>query len=330
MRTIPLTYFVCPSCKGHLQDNHISSNDEPIFACIDCNSQYQIINNIPRFNAVVGGYCQSFGLQWNIHKKTQSDKNTGLHFTRDRLFSVTHWAPNLKGQTLLEAGSGSGRFTEILLETGAMVYSFDYSSAGDANFENNGGSDNLILFQADINQLPLNNKMFDKVLCLGVLQHTPDPRKAFLSLAEYVTPGGELVIDIYKKTVTSILQWKYLLRPLLRRMNKNRLYAIIEQMVDLLSAPCRLAKKVFGNIGGRLFPIAEYSHLGLSAGLNREWSILDTFDMYAPEYDIPQTRKTVCSWFREAGLVDIEVEYGPNGIIGRARKPHKSELPCAE
>jgi 2-polyprenyl-3-methyl-5-hydroxy-6-metoxy-1,4-benzoquinol methylase/uncharacterized protein YbaR (Trm112 family) len=329
MREITADYFICPACCSQLQDNIISNNDEPIFACVDCKSQYHVINNIPRF-ITDGDYCHSFGLQWNRHKKTQIDKYTGFHFTRDRLFSVTGWAHNLKGQTLLEAGSGAGRFTEILLETEALVYSFDYSSAVDVNFENNGGANNLILFQADIYHLPLNKQMFDKVLCLGVLQHTPDPKKAFLSLAEFVRPGGKIVIDVYKKTITSILQWKYLLRPLLKRMDKNKLYAVSEQMVNLLSGPCLKAKKAFGNIGGRLFPIAEYSHLGLPATLNREWSILDTFDMFAPEYDIPQTRKTVCAWFREAGLVDILVEYGPNGIIGRARRPHRSELLCAE
>ena len=62
-----------------------------------------------------------------------------------------------------------------------MVFSFDYSNAVDANYKNNGDFQNLYLFQANIFALPLKNDFFDKIFCLGVLQHTPNPQKAFFS-----------------------------------------------------------------------------------------------------------------------------------------------------
>ena len=43
----------------------------------------------------------------------------------------------------------------------------------------------------------------------------------------------------------------------------------------------------------RVSPIVEYSELGLSKELNRDWSILDTFDMYSPKFDLPQTIEDV-------------------------------------
>ena len=67
--------------------------------------------------------------------------------------------------------------------------------------------------------------------------------------------------------------------------------------------------------------MAEYSHLNLSDMQQREWAILDTYDMYAPRYDRPQTVRAVRRWFDDAGLEDIVVEQGPNGVIGRGRKP---------
>ena len=82
----------------------------------------------------------------------------------------------------MEAGSGAGRFTEVLLQTGAEVFSFDYSNAVEANLSNNGEKLNLHLFQGDILNIPFPEEYFDKVICLGVLQHTPDPEKAFISL----------------------------------------------------------------------------------------------------------------------------------------------------
>ena len=55
----------------------------------------------------------------------------------------------------------------------------------------------------------------------------------------------------------------------------------------------------------------------------KQWAILDTYDMLAPAYDIPQTLDTFRSWFEEAGLVDIDVHYGYNGIEGRGKVPEK-------
>jgi hypothetical protein len=44
-------------------------------------------------------------------------------------------------------------------------------------------------------------------------------------------------------------------------------------------------------------------------------------DMLSPMYDLPQTLKTFTRWHHEAGLVDIDVHYGFNGIEGRGKKP---------
>jgi hypothetical protein len=65
----------------------------------------------------------------------------------------------------------------------------------------------------------------------------------------------------------------------------------------------------------------QYDHLGLSPALNRDWAVLDTFDMYAPAHDHPQTLRTVRQWYGDAGFVDVHVGYGPNGVVGRGRRP---------
>jgi hypothetical protein len=38
---------------------------------------------------------------------------------------------------------------------------------------------------------------------------------------------------------------------------------------------------------------------------------LDTFDMYFPAHDHPQSIATVRSWFEAVGFVDVSVRYGP-------------------
>src|SRR5262249_53179759 len=144
------------------------------FVCECCSASFPIRDGIPRF-VPDSGYATSFGLQWNLHVRTQLDRYSGLPISNSRLFSVTGWRDNLTGERILEAGSGAGRFTDVLLQTGASLYSFDYSEAVEANYANNGDQPNLTLFQGGIYRIPLQPASFDKVLCLGVLQHTPDP-----------------------------------------------------------------------------------------------------------------------------------------------------------
>jgi SAM-dependent methyltransferase len=266
-------------------------------------------------------YAGSFGLQWNVHRKTQLDSYTGLPLSRNRLFQVSGWPEELHGQTILEAGSGAGRFTEVLVRTGAQVLSFDLSTAVDANYANNGANPNLFIFQADMSDIPVRPLSVDKVICLGVLQHTPDPAAAFRRLTMHVRPGGELVVDVYAARLRSLVSWKYALRPLTKRANKQRLHQIIATVTPPLVPLSAWLYRLAGRAGARLLPIVQYDHLGLPAALNREWAVLDTFDMYAPAHDHPQRLNTVRRWFQEAGFVDVTVAFGPNGVIARGRRP---------
>ncbi|MDX8377356.1 MAG: methyltransferase domain-containing protein [Mariprofundales bacterium] len=290
------------------------------FSCPECGFEYPRINDILRF-VTPDNYATSFGYQWNIHTRTQLDSYSGLTISHDRVFSVTNWPKDMTGQSILEAGSGAGRFTEVLLETGAQVASFDFSTAVEANARNNGNADNLFLFQGDIFNIPFIEGQFDKVFCLGVLQHTPDPELAFMSLAAQVKPGGSLAVDAYTRNMLALMQWKYVLRPFTKRMDKKKLYCFVTKMVDWFIPMAILLRRLAGRAGARLVPIVQYSHLGLSAELNKQWAILDTFDMYSPEHDHPQSLASVRGWFEKVGFINIDVRSGPNGVVGTGVRP---------
>lgn len=305
----------CPSCRGGL-----AAAEPRGWRCDACNCTFPFDGVISRF-VPDSGYAASFARQWKAHARTQLDSHSGLAITRKRFFSVTRWPERMEGQTILEAGCGAGRFTEVVCSTGAEIYSLDLSAAVEANAENNGESKNLHLMQADIFYPPFADGAFDKVFCFGVLQHTPDPEASFHSLTRLVKPGGEIAIDVYRRSFTALLSWKYLLRPLTRRMDKQRLYSIVARAVPPLIPLTRALRVIGGRLGARLSPIVEYSHLGLKSELNRDWAVLDTFDMYSPEYDLPQSEAVIRSWFTDAGFIDIRVGPGPNGVIGCGRKP---------
>lgn len=266
-------------------------------------------------------YADSFGFQWNRHSRVQLDSFNGLSLSLDRLKAATHWPDDLTGEVILEAGSGAGRFTEHLAKTGATVLTFDFSDAITANLANNGHCRNVCFFQGDINDLPIPAGTVDKVLCLGVLQHTPDPRQSFLNLARLLKPGGQIAIDVYPLRFLALMHWKYILRPITKRMNKDSLYRIIARWTPPLVPASAWLGRYLGRSGMRLLPIVQYEYRGLPPDINREWAVLDTFDMYSPTYDKPQTIGAVRKWFQEAGLENIVVEKGFNGVVARGSRP---------
>lgn len=271
---------------------------------------------------------RSFGLQWNRFRRTQLDRFNGTTISRDRLLDSSGWAPDLEGQTVLEAGSGAGRFTQVLLDLGARVLSFDLSAAVLANRANNGHDPRLLLAQADIYRIPARPASFDKVLCLGVLQHCPDVAGAFASLAGYVRPGGELVIDVYDiEDKNEASKPSYRLRRFSPRMPPRLLFALVR-----VSVPALLwARRLLQRYGHRIpfsrtllawNPVFDYKGvLPLDDRQLREWAVLDTFDFLAPCYDNPQHIDAVRGWFQAAGLELLHLRKGGNGIVGRGRRP---------
>src|SRR5260370_19158777 len=147
---------------------------------------YPRMNGIGRF-VPCESYTAAFGLQWNKYRRTQLDSYTGLPLTRDRLrrcIGEVLWRA-LPEKQVLEAGCGAGRFTEILLEAGAYVTSVDLSAAVNANQENCPQGGHHRILQADILRLPFAPRQFDVVLCLGVIQHTPNPETTIAAVFEY-------------------------------------------------------------------------------------------------------------------------------------------------
>lgn len=268
------------------------------------------------------GYAESFGDQWNRWRRVQLDSVTGKPLSRARLFEGTRWPEDLTGQTVLELGCGAGRFTEVLLDAGAEVWGVDASSAVDAARANLGEHERLHLAQADLFDLPFGQGAFDRVLCFGVIQHTPDPRLAFLIASRH---GEWLAADVYR-TQPYVDRWsaKTLWRPLTTRLPRERLRRIVEWYVPRwLPVDTRLARvpKV-GRFLTAAVPCWNYTGLyPLDEDELVAWAVLDTFDALAPRYDEPQTLETVQSWVREAGLVDADVRYGGNGIVVTGRRP---------
>lgn len=316
-------YLACPECRANLilRDTYGSAPKEGMLECTKCGEIYPIIRGIPRFVAS-DNYAASFGVEWTQHGKTQYDSYTGTNISETRFFQETKWSRNLHDETILEVGSGAGRFTEQAAKTGAMVVSVEYSNAVEANYRSNGEKPNVLIAQGDVFKLPVKETFFDKVFCFGVLQHTPNPGKAFKALTRCLKSGGEVVIDVYRSEggFRRFLVTKNWVRPITLRISPNTLYALCQKYVEFMWPLAKYLRAAFGtSLNWRLL-IADYTgKYDLPDARLKEWALLDTFDMLSPKYDQPQSLQTVQKWFKDANLTDCEIHYGYNGIEAKGK-----------
>jgi len=270
-------------------------------------------------------YSESFGFQWNKFQKTQIDReHKQFSLSKERFFSQTGWdKEDLTGKNVLEVGSGAGRFSQIVLDfTKANLYSVDYSDAVTANYKNNGHhGDRFHLFQASVYEMPFPDNSFDKVFCFGVLQHTPDFKRSVQCLIAKAKPGAEVVVDFYPvKGWWTKIHAKYVFRPFTKRMSHEKLLKRIERNADWLMKTYFFFDKIgIGKLVNRFLPVCDIKGTlphNLSKEELKEWVILDTFDMFSPEHDHPQSIATVKKWFDEFG---VQVTFADYIIFGKEK-----------
>ncbi len=295
--------------------------------------RFPVADGIPRF-VPQSTYADHFGEQWKRYRLTQLDSYTGLPITRDRMrrcFGPSLW-DQLAALDVLECGCGAGRFTEILLNRGARVTSVDLSDAVKANVDNFPLGPNHRIAQADILALPFEKGSFDVVVCLGVIQHTPDPELTIRRLNEHVRPGGWLVIDHYTDQLRWCTKTAPLFRMVLKRLPTHVSMRATERMVDvMLPYHKRVARSRLRSLVYRLSPVLTFyvAYPELNDKLQREWALLDTHDSLTDYYKHFRTRAQVRRHLETLGLEEIWCEYGGNGVEARARRPPDGAQPAA-
>jgi SAM-dependent methyltransferase len=257
---------------------------------------FPVVRGIPRFVAA-DAYTSSFSYEWQRFARTQLDSATRRTDTRDRLqASLNFPLADLRGKLVLDAGCGMGRFAEVVHQVGGMYIGMDYSYAIDAAQHNVGHLPNVHLVQADLFNLPFADEVFDLVFSLGVLHHTPDPRRAFASLPRVLKPGGSLSVTVYdagnKVYVANSRFW----RRFTTRLPRRTLHAL-----SFAAAPLYYLWTL--PVIGWLFRTVMF----ISLERDWRWRVLDTFDWYSPRFMSWHTHHEVFGWFKENGLRDVEV-----------------------
>jgi SAM-dependent methyltransferase len=281
--------------------------------------EYAIENGIPRF-APRDNYTGSFGLQWNLFQEVQLDHENGLDHSRRRFDAEAGWTEQvLRGKWVLDAGCGAGRFAAIAAARGPNLVALDYSSAVDAAKKTLAAFDNVDIVQASLLEPPFAPSTFDYAYCIGVIQHTPDPKAVVANVAGLVKRGGEFSMTIYARRPWTKLNAKYLIRPLTKRLPPRALLRGIQSTMPVLfpltDALFRLP--VLGRVAQFTIPVANYVHLLDDRELRYRTAVLDTFDMLAPQFDDPMTAAEVTTVLREVGTQRVEFRTRvPINVVG--------------
>ena len=314
--------WCCPTCRGALHPHGA--------AALTCQQghEWRIVDGIPRF-VPRDNYAAAFGAQWRTYRRTQLDSHTGHPISAERLRRCV--GPALEARLgapgtrqVLEVGCGAGRFTEVLLATGASVTSVDLSEAVDANQQNFPQSACHRIAQADVYALPFTPGQFDVVFCLGVVQHTPDPGRTLARLYEQVRPGGWLVVDHYARDVGWALSLKPLYRAVLKRLTPAAGLVWTHRLVDaFLPLHARLHRnRLAHRLLGRVSPVMHYYAVyPLDETQQREWALLDTHDSLTDWYKHRRTPVELRELLGALGATAIWCEPGGIGVEARCRRP---------
>lgn len=322
----------CPQdgCRGEIQLGEVTKRDgdnilDGELQCIACGRIYTILRSIPRFVDHTE-YDDSRAWQWERFHHVRGQSRDGTNWIEEAVMDRPRWTPeHLHGKTILEFGCGSGNDTEILSEHAGTLISLELSGAVDVVSEDILTKGHVLVMQADLLHVPVKRATVDVGFCHRVIMHTPDPQASFKSMAQHVKPGGEFFLHSYDRHIKSMLQVKYLYRPITKRLLPETVYRILCIIGPVLYPLVGILRRVgfFRKPVKLLIPFSNHSRglvrdgTILNARERYDFNMLMPFDALTPKFDNPSSPAMMQGWFEEAGYERIEL-LGRNPVLMKA------------
>lgn len=316
MREKLLELLACPHCGGDILLAYASKYEEKqiiegVLSCRKCEREYKVIRGVPRFADLEKieqdklETAENFGWQWTHF--TQADAKYNEQFLG--------WLQPVekeffKDKLVLEGGCGKGRHTSLAAEWGAKeVVGIDLSAAVESAFQATKHLPNAHIVQADIFKLPF-KKTFDYAFSVGVLHHTPDPQRAFVSLAGKVKKGGAISAWIYgaenNEWITSYVN------PVREKFTSKMGQPTLYQLSKLPTLGVFLASKLIYKpldktaLGKRLFYTDYLTHLG-TFGWREQHNIV--FDHLVAPTAFYISKTEFEDWWKEINAANVEITH---------------------
>ncbi len=135
-------------------------------------------------------FYESFAHEFDS-KMNMYDTLKRIHTFYDELLTE-----NIQGKKVLDAGCGTGFFSQKAAERGALVTSMDLGENLLAQVAKKCDSTRVV---GSILEMPFENNTFDIVVSSEVIEHIPTPLKAIDEIHRVLKPGGTLVLSTPNK-----------------------------------------------------------------------------------------------------------------------------------
>lgn len=339
MNDLLLRIMACPSCRSPLRltdppEPRPSKIETGSLGCTGCGVDYPIRNGIPRLlprsSGLISEDQRETGRHFEIEftAMSQGDKDIGdprlveyYFYTRTGMDPAVYeqresnyyrtelpadaYRPDpsaLRGRRVLDGGCGPGRLTRVAAEAKAdLVVGLDFGDHIERAARYCAGLDNVDFVQGSVLEPPFLPGSFDIAFSLGVLHHTPDPRRGCLELARLLGPGGVLSVWVYPPEY-----WCGAIRgPVNRAM-----HALVARMSrERALSFCNRVLYPIGRLQGVLavrrstkYLAAPLFLLSIPRHPLREVMIATIYDYFGPAIISTHKAAEVEQWMREAGL----------------------------
>ena len=162
-----LAILRCPRCRGELD----ARGEPPELRCRHCAATFALTRGIPRLAGEP--YVASFGRQWNRYDVARDEEDEAVFGSRRGSTRAT-----CGGSSCSTPAAVAGVMRGWQGGTGHRVVGVDLSAAVEKAAALCAGLPEVAIVQADLLDLPLAEAAFDVVFSIGVLHHSPDPRRA--------------------------------------------------------------------------------------------------------------------------------------------------------
>jgi ubiquinone/menaquinone biosynthesis C-methylase UbiE/uncharacterized protein YbaR (Trm112 family) len=306
------------NASGKNTEEYLTEIDHGLIYCDKCNVYFPIINGIPRIYKGVEQYYnieelkvanntlseiknqekvkQSFSKEW---EELNYDDNLIWLWTVDSRIEtffeeigITD-AEVLKGKLMIDCGCGSGIVAmNLAARYNLEVIAFDMADIIERAFERN--KSNLCHFiQTSVFYPPFKPQLADLVYSHGVLHHTYDTKKAFMSIEKLTKPGGLFYVWLYGKKKG----WNRIRFVLIKTMRFiiSRLPTYPQNfMVDVMLYVHLFVRYIKRCLGLEKVQYKTRSQLRVSIR-----------DKYTPIYAREHKESEVKKWFYEAGYENV-------------------------
>jgi ubiquinone/menaquinone biosynthesis C-methylase UbiE/uncharacterized protein YbaR (Trm112 family) len=314
----------CIECEGSLWIDET----EIALTCMACGYQYPIVSGSPRMlRTTIANHlppdeanvrrrtAESFAYEWQHFGEPRDEWERNF-----RDYIRPHEPESLDGLLVLDVGAGSGRHSYQAQRFGARVVAVDVGDAIHVARKNL--PSDVVTIQADAEDLPFEDAVFDLVMVIGVLHHLPNPKRALTSLARLVRPAGHIHVYVYWLPA---YRWHRLLlqvasgaRQVTARMPRAMLRALCYPLAAVLYGtfvlPYRASRRTswLKRFAAGL-PLKAYADYPFEVCVN------DQFDRFSAPLEWRFAAHEVEAMLHDAGFTDVVVREN-NGWIGSGRR----------